>query len=132
MRQSALIARIAAGLMSLSTFAAAPVWADWMKVEESDKGVRYLDPATIQKNGSFRRLWELQDLRARHPDGESSRRLLWEFDCEGNRFRGLSISTHRGPMATGETILSNSTAADWSDVPPGSAIEATLRFACFR
>ena len=74
---------------------ATPAWAEWVKVSESDGLTGYVDPATIRKNGNLRRVWEIQDLKARGTKfGELSRRVLNEYDCKEERMRTLSATFH--------------------------------------
>jgi hypothetical protein len=51
-------------LVVLMVFAATPAWSEWVKVDEGDKAVFYLDSAVLGEAGSRRRVWELQDLLA--------------------------------------------------------------------
>ena len=105
-------------------------WAEWVKVAQSDNFDKYIDPATIRKDGNFVRFWEINDLKQRYKDGELSRRTRAEYDCKQERFRHLSASTHSGPMAGGTTLLSDSSGGQWNDIPPGSVSEAVLQIVC--
>ncbi|NJD35363.1 MAG: hypothetical protein FIA96_11120 [Betaproteobacteria bacterium] len=117
-------------ILCLLALVAAPAWAEWVKMDETDTGTYYIDPSTIRKNGQFRKVWQVQDLKQRARGGEMSQRVLWEFDCREKRFRFLSYSTHFEPKATGKTLVSEGDTDDWDSVPPDSAAEAILKFVC--
>lgn len=80
---------------------AAPIWAQWVKVEDAEHAVHYIDSASISKIGQMRRIWVTQYLREKGPDGEMSRRAFLEYDCAGRRFRYLSAAKHTAPMLGG-------------------------------
>ena len=107
-----------------------PAWAEWEKVGETDALVAYLDPATIRKIGEMRRVWAMQDLKKRHRNGEMSRRLFREYDCSKERFRLLSVSTHSGPMATKQTLVSLDAPGEWRYIPPGTSTAMGYSLIC--
>ena len=117
-------------LCLLLALVAAPAWAAWVKVDETDTGSYYIDPTTVRKNGQFRKVWQVHDLKQRAKSGEMSQRVLWEFDCKEGRFRFLSFSTHFEPKATGRTLVSESDTDDWDAVSPNTAAETVLKFVC--
>ena len=105
-------------------------WAEWVRVSGNDAADIYIDPATIRIDGGLRRVWEVQDLKQRHKDGELSRRTRNEYDCKQERYKTLSISEHSGPMASGTTLISGIPNSSWRDIPPGSIGEAVLKIVC--
>lgn len=109
-----------------------PAWAKWVKGAETDDAAIYIDPAKIRKNGHLRRVWRLQDLKQRDPDGVLSRRGLQEFDCKGKRFRVLSGTGHEGSMGSGETLRSFDSPTEWVDIKPDTPAEDILRRVCVR
>jgi len=117
-------------LTLLLTLAAAPAWAEWVKVGENDHAFYYIDPATIRKNGDLRRVWEITDLKQRSKYGVMSRRVLNEYDCKEERQRILSLSTHSDPMANGRTISSDSEPSEWDYAPPNTSVQTILRIVC--
>ena len=67
----------------------------WMKATEGADGtVFYIDRDSIKKEGALIRVWELQDLKAKGPLEEKSRRVLVEYDSKNERRRVLSFSFH--------------------------------------
>ncbi len=80
--------------------ATAPAWGQWLKVDDAENAIHYIDPKTISKSGQMRKVWVTQYLKERGPDGEISRRALLEYDCAGLRFRILSVA--KAPGATSQ------------------------------
>jgi hypothetical protein len=118
-------------LTLLLMLAAAPVWAQWMKVDEKDNAIHYIDRATISKNGEMRSVWVTQYLREKGPDGEMSRRAFLEYDCAGRRFRYLSIAKHSVPMLGGQTLSFQGTKPQGSGDTPVPIDETTVhRIVC--
>lgn len=74
--------------------AAAPALAQWVRVDDKDNAIHYIDRATLTRSGDMRRVWITQYVREKGPDGEISRRVLLEYDCAGRRFRYLSSAKH--------------------------------------
>jgi len=107
-----------------------PAWAEWLWVAESDYADFYIDPSTIRKDGNLRKVWEIQDLKQRHKDGELSRRFRVERDCKEERYKFLSFSTHSGPMASGTTLTTQLGSGQWDDIPPNSVGETVLKIVC--
>jgi hypothetical protein len=112
--------------------AATPAKAEWVLFTETSRSVVYLDPATLHKEGNLRSVSVLTDLKTQGPSGQRSMRTLYEYDCGKKQSRGLSISSHSGPMATGDIIARYDAPDAWSDVLPGTASESILRFVCAR
>ena len=122
--------KIALALALVLATVSGSAMAEWVKVDESDKLHSYVDPATIRKDGNFRRAWEMQDLKRRGTEGEMSRRFLVQYDCKEARYRFLSISLHSKPMAGGDTLFTDSTPDQWRYIPPETVSEEILKFAC--
>ena len=117
-------------LCLLLTLAAAPAWAEWVKVSETDNSVFYIDPATIRKDGNLRRVWQVTDLKQRENEGGMSSRVLYEHDCKEERSRILSLSTHSDPMAGGKTLASYDATGKWTHMPPGTPVQTIMRIVC--
>lgn len=119
-------------LCLLMALAAAPAWADWVKLSESSGATFYVDRDAISKDGNFRRVWALTDLKQRNKGGEMSRRVLYEYDCMAGRVRFLSGASHSDPMAKGSTLYSKNDPDNWDNVRPNSPVEQIFRLACTR
>ena len=113
-------------LVAMSTGA----MAEWVELGENDQGVYYIDPTTIRKDGNFRRVWTMDDLKQRGKSGEMSTRTLEEYDCKEELYRTLVISAHDKPMLSGSTLLSVNITTEWRFVPPDTPAEARRSIAC--
>jgi hypothetical protein len=112
------------------TLLATSAWAEWLKLGETDEGSLYIDAASVLRDGQFRQVSELMDLKQRDENGELSRRIQVRYDCALDRTKVLSISTHVDPMATGRALVSVAREGLWKEVPPGTAYEAAFRTVC--
>lgn len=107
-------------------------WADWLRMGENEEDVVfYVDPATIRRNGSLRRVWIIHDLKARDKNGAMSIRLFSEYDCKEERVRILTVTAHAGPMASG-SILASAGNGDWEYSAPGTGNAYVLKYLCAR
>ncbi len=105
--------------------------AEWTKVSELDDITFYIDYKTIRNAGSLRKVWAVHDLKQRSPEGVMSRRLQSEYDCKAENTRTLALSTHTGPMATGETLFTGGADPNgWRAIPPGTTTERILKIVC--
>jgi hypothetical protein len=104
--------------------------AEWLRLGETGTAAYYLDAATVRKDGSLRRVWELIDWKARLPDGQRSWRSLFEYDCKKERYRLVALSIHSGPMATGGILVSTSISDNWDYLAPDTMVETKLRIVC--
>ena len=117
-------------LTFLLTLATTTASAAWVKVGGDGSGVYYIDPETLQKEGTVHKVLTLTDLKARGAHGELSRRSVDEYDCKARRRRLVSVSEHSGPMGTGNVLASDRIGGKWYPVQPGSAGEIKLKAAC--
>ena len=104
--------------------------AEWVRIGVTDNMTMYVDPYSIRQNNNLRRVWDLQDLKRRAPNGEMSRRGLMEFDCKEERMRTIHVSMLSGPMASGEVISSIDSPSDWRYIPPETVGASVLEFVC--
>lgn len=109
----------------------ASAFAEWTLVFKSETINFYIDFQTIRKEGSTRKVWEIQDLKQRHKDGEMSRRFRSEYDCKDERLRLLSSSEHSESMGLGKT-LSTTSQDKWGDIPPGTPAATILKIVCVK
>ena len=127
-------------LSAVLLLAAAPAWADWVKVTETTDTVYYVDPASITDKGVFRRVSVIQDYATPEPGGTRSRRVAYEIDCAGERLRSVAATEHSEPMAQGKRLNAWERESEWLYVAPrtGSSIPSQtpyrpiLRFVCSR
>ena len=117
-------------LLALAIFFSCPIWAEWVRYEETVSSTNYFDPATIRKDGNMRKVWELHDLSKRHKDGEISRRVRKEYDCKQERWRILNFSFHSEPMAGGEVLSMGGEDNNWMAIAPGTSGETIFNIVC--
>ena len=102
----------------------------WMKATEGADGtVFYIDRDSIKKEGALIRVWELQDLKAKGPLEEKSRRVLVEYDSKNERRRVLSFSFHGEAMGAGVTLKSDQTPGKWTMVVPNTTAAVVFQVA---
>jgi hypothetical protein len=123
-------------LTFLLLMAAAPAWADWVKVDSGKKGgffsssddiVYYIDPSTITREGNIRRVWEIHDLNEKGSQGERSVLASVEYDCADNRMRTLKATGRSLKMARGEIIPLRQVLDEWATLRPGKDDEMYFR-----
>ena len=106
------------------------VSAEWMEVTETDTATFYIDPTTIRKDGEFRRVWQLQDMKGPRGDGAWSQLVLYEYDCKLERDRLLASSFHSRGQGKGSILSSNNELGQWEYVPPRTAASIFLKVVC--
>lgn len=119
-------------LCFLISLVAAPAWADWVPMSESDDPATYIDPATVRKDGNLRRASMLENLKQKGKFGELSRQTLVEYDCKEERSRTLSYSLHSEPMSGGQLLLTNDYYGRWTAIVSGTDGAFALYFVCTR
>jgi hypothetical protein len=118
---------VAGVLLMLS---AMPTGAGWMKYEETEYGIWYVDLSTLQKNGDKRTVAHLIDWKKSDLEGGMSLRSLREYDCRRAQFRRLSSGAYSGPMGTGSEIRSTTKPDEPTKVLLDSIQETALRLVC--
>jgi hypothetical protein len=114
---------------------ALPARAEWVEVGKAsrsifsafDENAYYIDPATIAKDGDFRRVWEIHDLKEKGPQGERSILASVEYDCSGKRRRTLKATGRSLRMAQGAIVQLRGYHDDWIPLRPGKEDEPFLR-----
>lgn len=108
-----------AGLCAL-TLVALPAWAKWEKLAENGQVILRINGQFIVKDGKYRRTIEMQDLKARDPDGVLSRSYNNEYDCERYYNRISNVKSYAGPGLTGRLLFDVKEEGPWQKIPPGS------------
>ena len=104
--------------------------AEWIKLSSNDDANVYIDPTTLRKDGNLRKVWQLNDEIKAGRDGTMSSRILWEYDCIGERVRMISATGHSGPMATGKKLYTVYKTSDWRDIAPETMGQNGLKVVC--
>jgi len=108
-------------------------WAGWKSVGEDNAAAFYADPATIVKSGNTAQLWSLldyKDFQRMVEVGYFSQKSLVEYDCTERKARGLNLSLHSEHMGEGKVVYEDSSAHEWSAVPPQTITETLWNIAC--
>lgn len=114
-------------LFQISSFS---IWADWVEFGKNGGTTFYIDPLTIKKDGDLRRVWQLLELAKKAPDGELSRRSLFEYDCKSERHRILDTTRHSGPKAGGKVLGTGGEDLEWRYIAPGTIVARFLKTVC--
>jgi hypothetical protein len=118
-------------LTLLLLMAAAPAHAEWVRVGKGTTGffsalsdsAYHIDPATLDKNGSFRRIWQIHDMKEKGSQGERSTLESVEYDCAAKRMRTLKATGKSQRMARGEIIPLRQVYDEWIILRPGKEDE---------
>ena len=114
-------------LAVLLAITAGPAWAQWVEVGRSGRSIfsafnedaYYIDPSTITREGNFRRVWEIHDLKEKGSQGERSVLASVEYDCDAKRMRTLNATGRSLRMARGEIVPLRRVHDDWVFLRPG-------------
>ena len=118
-------------LLLVLSFLCNSVFADWVLLSENEFATQYIDPSTLKREGKFRRLWELNDYKTRQPEGHHSVRSKKIYDCQGERWKYLSITAFSEPYGKGSTIYSSDDEdVNWRLIPPRTPAAIALERIC--
>ena len=118
-------------LLVICTLSGVPAHAELEKVFENIRGTTvFIDPTTVQINGNYRRIWELQSYREPGPRGVLSMKIHKEYDCKRDAARMLSYTMYKGKMGEGEQIGTVSNPGDWQDVSKNPGGKGGFRKVC--
>jgi len=120
-------------LLTLLALAPLSVWAEWVKVSETQDGtVCYVDPATIKGAGEFRRVWELLDYKAPGKTGNLSLSLFIEYNCKEHQIRALQGTGFSDHMSRGNVLNISEGVSPWENIAPGTVNESIMKYVCLR
>jgi hypothetical protein len=117
-------------LFLITVFTSSTSLAQWEVYGESPEAFLYIDYSTVRKDGNLRKVWELQDRKQRHKDGELSLRIRVEYDCKEERYRYLSATSHSSQMAQGNLVNTQTGPSNWIDIAPRTVTEDKLKKLC--
>jgi len=111
-----------------------PAFCEWKLTEIlADGSHLYYDPATIEHQGNFARVWELVDLPALNKVGRLSYRDRSEYDCSAHRQRVIRSESYLTHMASGTPHDVDENSGDdveWFAYFPGSRAEKMGKIVC--
>lgn len=121
--------RIHLALLSLLAVFSGPALAEWVAYSETDDATHYHDPASIQKNANFVRVWTIREMNQLTNYGALSLRVLYELDCKDSQYRVLTIAAYPERMGGGTPVRS-AEGGEWQFVIPETPVEDLLGIAC--
>ena len=105
--------------------------AQWVLVGPAGETEFYIDRASISRQSTGVRVWEMLNLAKADGEGTRSSRFLVEYDCKGRRSRGLEMLTYGQPMGAGDPLRKLGPDPDgWEPVPADSIYAARMQMAC--
>jgi len=105
--------------------------ADWVPVGPAGIAQFFIDKATIKRKADTVQVWELVNMEKVDGEGVHSSRFLVEYDCKGQRSRGLDMLTYTEPMGGGKVIQQLGPDPDgWEALPPDSIFAQRMQMAC--
>ena len=125
------------GLMLMAVSAGA--MAEWTKIGDASSTTTgefdfYADLSTIRKSGNTAKMWDLKDFKKAQTaaNGKSylSSMTRREYDCNEEKFRGLSIYLYSGNMKNGDMVSGGDYVGEWNSILPESTGATAFKFAC--
>lgn len=120
-----------AGLLGLS-----PTWADtrWEPLTLADQGMYYLDPQSIEQQGSNKQLWTVLDYRSAQTTSEGqnyrSMRAQVQINCKARLARLTHMTYHSGGMLSGAVVQRQGMLRDWMEIEADSPMARIARRVC--
>jgi hypothetical protein len=112
-----------------------PVCAEWVLVSGDDEaGLKvYVDPATLRRQGSLAKMWQLYDYKTVQTvagDSLLSMKRFNEYDCAEERTRMLGYTWFSGNMGNGNVVYSTTEQLPWELVVPRTINRTLWKVAC--
>jgi hypothetical protein len=107
-----------------------PCGAAWTYVDSSDGYERYLDRATLQRDGRLAQVWEVDDRPVPDPSGLHSLHSHTEYDCQAKQYRVTYLSGHSERMTQGAVLFAGPGDGEWKPVRPDTLGELSMDMAC--
>ena len=106
----------------------------WVVVGKNEKFTAYASPASMRKDGTMVKMWDLFDYKTAQTSETgkrfvSSKRHI-EYDCKQMRVRPFAASSHTESMGQGQLAEARDLSPKWNTVATGSADELLWKFAC--
>ena len=108
--------------------------ADWVTLGLADIGSYGIDRASIEKEGSVRRVWTMLDYREPQKSAQGktylSSRALMEMECAKKQVRTRSMALYSGHHLGGDALTSEGIFDQWQGVPPNSPVFTMFKVVC--
>ena len=110
-------------------------YAEWVLVSGDDEaGLKvYVDPATLRRNGSLAKMWQLYDYKTVQTvagDSLLSIKRFNEYDCAEERTRMLGYTWFSGNMGNGNVVYSTTEQLPWELAVPRTINRTLWKVAC--
>jgi hypothetical protein len=122
-------------LIALMILSSQPVYAEWVLVSGDDEvGLKvYVDPATLRRNGTLAKMWQLFDYKTVQTvagDSLLSMKRFNEYDCTDERTRVLGYTWFSGNMGNGNVVYSTMEQLPWEPAVPRTINRTLWKVAC--
>jgi hypothetical protein len=113
-----------------------PAWADtrWEPLTLADQGMYYLDPQSIEQQGSNKQLWTVLDYRSPQTNSEGqsyrSMRAQVQINCKARLARLTHMSYYSGGMLSGSVVQRQGMLRDWNEIEADSPMARIGRRVC--
>jgi hypothetical protein len=105
--------------------------AQWLPVAPAGSAQFFMDKSTLTRKVDTVQVWEMVTMEQADGEGVRSIRFLVEYDCKGQRSRGLDMLTYTEPMGGGKLLQQLGADPDgWEAIPPESIFSQRMRMAC--
>ena len=102
----------------------------WEKLGETPVLTLYMDRSSVQRDGTIRRVFEMQDLKVPDPDGVLSRRYVNEYDCDNQMHRIGRMTSWSGAALSGRKLFDVSDWGYWRKIPANGLFTVGFRLVC--
>jgi hypothetical protein len=122
---------VLAGLLGLC-----PAWADtrWEPLTLADQGMYYMDPQSIEQQGSNKQLWTVLDYRSAQTTAEGqsyrSMRAQVQINCKARLARLTHMTYYSGGMLNGAVVQRQGMLRDWMEIEADSPMARIARRVC--
>ena len=121
-------------LLALLMLITSPAWAGWELVAKNADGVQFfIDFQTIRKEGKRVKVWQLTNLSSPIVSKGIeifSLRARYEFDCNKEQIRMLTITAFSDIHAEGKVLKNQEGDLNWDDIAPETVTWAVLQSVC--
>jgi hypothetical protein len=87
-------------------------------------------PGSVRDVGKYRRAWLLLDRDNPAPSGTLSSVALYEFDCDNERTRWLTVIHYAGSGGRGQVLDTDNEISEWAYTAPGTVFESVSNYIC--
>jgi hypothetical protein len=119
-----------AALLALTVIAPAVAQSDWIQYEKNDTATFYLRPSSIHEVAGRKRIWNMTSRVTPNKNGDLSRIMLDEFNCDSRQSRLIQVTYYKGKMGSGSSSFTSTGPFAWEYVIPNTVGETLLDLVC--